>query len=380
MVNGLEVTAQELARRLATATATGGQPPFVLDVRGPDEVAAWPFPGAVNIPLDRLDGFVDLVPADCDVVVLCASGMRSGRAVSLLRGRRPRVRNLAGGMQAWSTVHDVAVTTVGATTVVQIRRPARGCLSYVIASGGEAAVVDPSIDVDVYRDVLDAHGWRLVHVLETHLHADHVSGSRRIAERLGGTLRLRADEGYRFPFEPLDAGARLRAGDAVLTANAVPGHTPGSTMFVLDDAAAFTGDALLLDAVGRPDLGEDAESRAALLHRSLRRSLAELPDDCLVFPAHAAPTAITIGGPVVADRLRSVRRRVPLVDASEAAFVAGICAGCGPLPANQVDIVAVNRGDVDPSAESLPALEAGPNRCAAPNPATAGATVTVTTR
>jgi glyoxylase-like metal-dependent hydrolase (beta-lactamase superfamily II)/rhodanese-related sulfurtransferase len=170
--------------------------------------------------------------------------------------------------------------------------------SYLIGSDGEAAVVDPRRDVDVYLDAAAAQGLRVRYVIETHLHADFVSGHRELAARTGAEIVFGWRAGATFPHRAVRDGDELRVGGARLVFLDTPGHTPESVtvlVFDRDDARprlALTGDTLFIGDVGRPDLagsrGFTAEQMASMLYDSIQGKLARLPDDLLVYPAHGA--------------------------------------------------------------------------------------------
>src|SRR5215470_7360995 len=177
-----------------------------------------------------------------------------------------------------------------------------GCLahaSYLIGSEGEAAVVDPQRDVDQYVEEARRQGMKIKYVVETHLHADFVSGHRELAERTGAKIVFGAKAGV--TFDHLDArdGDVLKVGRAGLRILHTPGHTPESISLLLgdpDDAGkpmkVLTGDTLFIGDVGRPDLaggkGFSAEQMAGMLYDSLREKLMKLPDETEVYPAHGA--------------------------------------------------------------------------------------------
>ena len=175
-----------------------------------------------------------------------------------------------------------------------------GCLahaSYMLGSGGEAAVIDPRRDVEIYLKAAADHGLKIAHILETHLHADFVSGHRELAERAGARVYIGAAAGARFPHVPLQDGFELRFGDCRLRALETPGHTVESVCLVAIDMArspqpwaVFTGDTLFVGDVGRPDLAPNRtpQELAGCLYDSLHAKLLSLPDDTLVYPAHGA--------------------------------------------------------------------------------------------
>ena len=175
-----------------------------------------------------------------------------------------------------------------------------GCLahaSYMLASEGEAVVVDPQRDVDLYLQAAAERGLKIRHIFETHLHADFVSGHVELAERTGATIYIGAKAGAAYPHVPLREGFELRVGQARIAALETPGHTPESMCLVVTDEeksarpwAVLTGDTLFIGDVGRPDLSPAFTSQqlAGMLYDSLHGKLLRLADDVLVYPAHGA--------------------------------------------------------------------------------------------
>jgi len=175
-----------------------------------------------------------------------------------------------------------------------------GCLahaSYIVASDGIAAVIDPQRDVDLYLDYAKQHNLKIEHIIETHLHADFVSGHHELAERTGARIYLGEDANATFPHTAIKDGDTLQFGNARFNFLHTPGHTIEGICAVLTDLASpaqpravFTGDTLFVGDVGRPDLSADhtPQQLAALLYQSLHEKLLKLPDDTEIFPAHGA--------------------------------------------------------------------------------------------
>ena len=175
-----------------------------------------------------------------------------------------------------------------------------GCLahaSYMLASEGEAVVVDPQRDVEIYLKAADENHVSIRHIFETHLHADFVSGHRELASRTGATIYMGAQAGATFPHMAIADGFLLRVGKMRITALETPGHTPESICLVITDEeksadawAVLTGDTLFLGDVGRPDLSQryTAVQLAGMLYDSLHNKILRLADDVLVYPAHGA--------------------------------------------------------------------------------------------
>ncbi|MFZ0732549.1 MAG: rhodanese-like domain-containing protein [Candidatus Sulfotelmatobacter sp.] len=175
-----------------------------------------------------------------------------------------------------------------------------GCLahaSYMLASEGEAVVVDPQRDVDLYLKAAAEHGVTIRHIFETHLHADFVSGHKELAARTGARIYMGGQAGATFAHVPVSDGFELKFGKASIRVLETPGHTPESICLVVTDEdkspapwAVLTGDTLFIGDVGRPDLSprHTPAQLAGLLYDSLHSKLLALSDDVLVYPAHGA--------------------------------------------------------------------------------------------
>ena len=177
-----------------------------------------------------------------------------------------------------------------------------GCLahaSYLIGSDGEAAVVDPQRDVDEYLAETSAQGLQVKYVIETHLHADFVSGHQEIAARTGAQIVFGAQAGVEFDHRAVRDGEEIRLGHVVLRFIETPGHTPEGICVLVSDTATpdkpaklLTGDTLFIGDVGRPDLaggkGYTPQTMAEMMYDSLHGKLLKLPDEVEVYPAHGA--------------------------------------------------------------------------------------------
>ena len=217
----------------------------------------------------------------------------------------------------------------------------------------------------MYLWLAEARGWRITHVLDTHVHADHLSRSRKLAELVGATVHMPEDAPVTYPFSALGDGEVLRVGSATLEAVRSPGHTPESMSYLLDRRALFTGDTLFLSAVGRPDLDatpEGSREKARELYSSLQRLLA-LGPDTLVLPGHTSEPVAFDGEPLGAP-MSEVRKSVSVLREDEDAFVEIIAGRVAPTPSNFERIVELNRAGEAPEDDPTE-LEAGANRCAA---------------
>jgi glyoxylase-like metal-dependent hydrolase (beta-lactamase superfamily II) len=349
-----------------------GAPITVLDVRPATQRAEWCIPGSVHVDAyDALRRGDPTVLADFHlanggrVVTVCAAGKTSMLAAERLRARGLDAVSLEGGMRAWSLAWNTAdVPCPGSSArIVQLRRTGKGCLSYLIGSNGDAVVVDASLEPQIYHRVAGKHGWRIRTVLETHVHADHLSRARALAVDTGARLCLPATDRVSFEYAPLKDGDIVRVGSAGLRVFHTPGHTPESGCYLLDEQALFTGDTLFLAAVGRPDLeasAEQAHHRAHVLHASLQRLVA-LPPETVILPAHTSEPVAFDGQPISAT-LRQVQERTSLLRETEETFVSQILTRLPPTPPNHHRIVALNEAGTLP--DDPTELEAGANRCA----------------
>src|SRR5271166_582765 len=175
-----------------------------------------------------------------------------------------------------------------------------GCLahaSYMLGSEGNAIVVDPQRDVEIYLEAAQKQHLQIRHIFETHLHADFVSGHRELAARTGATIYMGKAAGATFPHVDVTDGFELRVGKLHIRALETPGHTPESICLVVTDEeksqrpwAVLTGDTLFIGDVGRPDLSKmhTPQQLAAMMYDSLHNKLLTLPEDVLVYPAHGA--------------------------------------------------------------------------------------------
>jgi hydroxyacylglutathione hydrolase len=227
-----------------------------------------------------------------------------------------------------------------------------GCASYVVADGREAAVVDPKWDIEDYLALAEEHSFEIRHILETHNHADHVSGKGRLAKATGATVHVPSEAGVGFPHEPLADGDRVLVAGVSITSLATPGHRPEHTAYLVADEArgpepwlVITGDSLFVGDVARPDLAVEAEEGARGLYRSVRRLL-ELGDFAEVWPGHIAGSLC--GGAGMSEKPGTTigfeRRFNRLLAGDEDRFVRALTGTLAPQPPNFRRIVELNKG------------------------------------
>jgi glyoxylase-like metal-dependent hydrolase (beta-lactamase superfamily II) len=230
-----------------------------------------------------------------------------------------------------------------------------GCAAYLFGCGsqGLCAVVDAQEqDVDAYVAFAASKGMRIAHVLETHVHADHRSGGRALAARVGARHCLHRSADVAFAFAPLDDGQRIELGNTLVRVLHTPGHTPESVSLVVSDLRrgpepwfVCTGDTLFVGAVGRPDLPGHERENAAQLHASVRDKLLALPDGVELYPAHFAGSACGAGmSGKPSSTLAFEKRWNPLLGLGRDAFVDEVGSHVPPQPANMEAILRFNRG------------------------------------
>jgi len=221
-----------------------------------------------------------------------------------------------------------------------------GCASYLIGDeeSGEATVVDPAYEIEPYVEGAQRAGLRITRVLETHTHADHLSGHGRLALEHGATVSVHPLAEPEFPFEPLEDGQEVRVGEVAIRVLHTPGHRPEHCCFLVD-GRLLTGDSLLVGDAARPDLAVEAREGAEGLYSSLRR-LAELPQETQVYPGHVAGSLCASG--ISADRTSTIgaevrtNRALSYDDLQE--FVAASAGVSAPRPPTVERVVALNRG------------------------------------
>lgn len=365
----------ERAKQIDTDTLRAwleaGKPVTLLDIRPIQERLDWYIPGSLYFnAYDKLKAnkphalnglYLDkTVP----VVTFCAGGKTSLIAAELLIKQGYDAYSLAGGMKEWSLAWNTAKIVFPEFEIIQFRRTGKGCLSYLIAAQGEAALVDASLPIEVYLVVLKKENLKLKFVLETHIHADHLSRSKSLAEHTQATLYLPVPNKVNFEFEPITENTTFQLGKIDIEAVQTPGHTLESTCFRLSDLVLFSGDTLFTNAIGRPDLKADQEevmNRANKLYHSLQKILA-MGDHYTVLPAHTS-LPVEFDHIPIQGTIGEIKKEMPILQLNKEDFVQAVLQRIPPTPPNYLLIVEKNLegniSDINPVD-----LEAGANRCA----------------
>ncbi|MGD6894232.1 MBL fold metallo-hydrolase [Bacillus infantis] len=368
------MTAEEAAQKVIQKEEM-----FILDVRNHDAFADWKMEGDhfqyLNIPyFDLLDGvgeIMEQLPADKDILVVCAKEGSSVMVAEMLSDEGLDVSYLQGGMKAWSEhLEPVKVGDLkDGGELYQFVRLGKGCLSYMAISGGEATIIDAARMTEAYRGFADEKGAAIKHVFDTHLHADHISGGRMLAEQTGASYWLPPKDAgeVTFDYSSLEDGRTVKIGTTAIDIHALysPGHTIGSTSFVIDGQYLLSGDILFIDSIGRPDLAGLADDWVGDLRETLYKRYRDLSEELLVLPAHF----------MIIDELNddgSVSKKLGTLFAEnhglnisdEAEFRRLVTENLPPQPNAYQEIRKTNMGRITPDEEEQREMEIGPNRCA----------------
>ncbi len=376
-----ETSPAELARLLES-----GAPLQIMDTRSRERVAE----GRIDlVPPDRFHNVPGSILAACatlpvtgldpslPVVTVCGHGKDSRVIAGHLNRMGARASSLSGGMAAWTNLllPRPLDPPQSVDVLIQFDRLGKGCLGYLLISDGEAVIVDPPFDPEAYLEALDSVGARLVGVMDTHVHADYVSGSPALSRQMGVPYYLHpADAMYpydgrpgRVEFHPVLDGDRLGFGRAALRVVHTPGHTEGSVTYIVEERLALTGDFLFVASVGRPDLGRKGREWAGQLWESIHRARREWSPGWAVYPAHyTAPSERRMGSAVGASFQELLAEHPFLQLEDREAFLDRILRPGPVFPDAYRRIKALNLGLAQPDAEEVELLEAGRSECALP--------------
>jgi glyoxylase-like metal-dependent hydrolase (beta-lactamase superfamily II)/rhodanese-related sulfurtransferase len=362
---------KEVSPDLLRSWLDSGKELSLVDVRHTQDRAEWFIPGSISFnAYDKLrahnPGALHGLHLDklIPVVAICAEGKTSRIAAELLRQQGYQVFSLQGGMKNWTLSWNTAKISFANFDIIQLRRTGKGCLSYIIISKGEAIVVDASLPLENYQNILTKEKLSLKLVLETHVHADHLSRSKQVADYYKVPLYLPLPKKVNFDFVAVEDGAVITLGNCAIKAMHTPGHTIESSCYLIEDKVLLSGDTLFVEGVGRPDLKaneEEAVQKSKMLFQSLKKILA-LNQNIIVLPAHIGQPIDFDNTPIQAT-IEKIRQTVSLLKLNEEEFVNTILQHIPPTPDNYLSIVEKNIAgdfsDINPVD-----LEAGANRCA----------------
>lgn len=351
---------------------------FVLDVRNESDFHDWKIEGKnfdyLNVPyfelLDGIDPIKDWIPTDKEIFVVCAKEGSSKMVAEMLSEAGMNASYLIGGMKSWSEyLYKTKAYEDQDISVYQFIRVGKGCLSYMVVSDGEALIVDPARFIDQYESAAKEAGAKITHIVDSHLHADHISGGKELAAKVGANYYLMKSEGATFDFIPLEDHKKIVFNNVTLEVLAVktPGHTPGSVSFFVNNKLLFSGDTIFVSGLGRPDLGNKVREWAKDLYNTVYSKVSEIADDVIVLPGHYADFDEERNAQgYIGEALGHIRKRnEEMFNTTEEDFLDRVEQSASSVkPPNFEEIVAINRGLESADQERMQELEIGPNRCA----------------
>lgn len=335
---------------------------FLLDVRGNDEFSDFKLPNSVNIPLQDVfnQENISKIPRNKEIVTICPHGNRAMIATFALARNGINSKVLEGGLAGWSQVLN-AVKVADNPTVIQIEKVGKGCLSHMVISEGHAIVIDPLFPAKRYQEIAEKENVKIVKILDTHQHADHVSAASKLAEITGALMYESSLEQWDKKTNLLVDKQEISFGNSTLSVIHTPGHTPGSLCYLVDQKYVFTGDILFIESIGRPDLRDNAEEFAHHLYDSLHNKLLKLPSETIVFPTHHG-MAVIPENKVYSTTIEKAKQH-DVLKLSKEAFVKHVVSITIPRPMNYEKIIQINKGTIPIIQTEIPDLELGPNRC-----------------
>jgi glyoxylase-like metal-dependent hydrolase (beta-lactamase superfamily II)/rhodanese-related sulfurtransferase len=381
---------------------------FILDVRTPQEYEFWKLSYDKHdnpklIPIESLflndSNLLKEIPKDKEIVTVCAHGNRSLMAARLLNQLGYNVKSVKGGMAGWNKVYDVAEVAVPKEApfrIWQIRRISKGCMGYIVSSKEDstAVVIDPSRKIyEAFLKVAKENELKIIKIIDTHQHADHVSGVAKLAKAITAETNSKAlayfssleeynSENSEININYIKNEDQIEITKKIsLRAIHTPGHTNGSMSFFIeyyDDtdvkkstqdylqySCLFTGDTLFVDSVGRPDLREEAGKYALLLYQTYHQKIVKLPENTVVLPAHFNGNSIALKhGVPISDTIGSIKKKIKLLSMTEDEFVHFVTDALPSGPMNYKTIIDINKKMLPYDGMEMPDLEAGPNSCA----------------
>ena len=356
----------------------------LLDVRNNEEFGRFKVEGPflskmVNIPYIE---FIEMeeesvakvqVPKDESIRIVCAKeGSAKYVAEILVSNGWKDVRYLEGGIKTWGNM--LAPKLVGSPDgykLYQFIRPGKASCSYGLIYGDEMAVFDPSRNIEFYQNFAVENGCKLLKTFETHLQADYISGSRQLALNAGAQIVAHQNDfqGAAFDYKALKDQEvfKFTKGGPEIKAIHTPGHTPGSTCYLIDNKYLVSGDTIFVLSIGRPDLGGKAEEWSKLLFKKLKNSIAGLDDGLVILPGHYMEWSEANDEQMFLDTLGSIRQKNANIYGirEEAEFVKFIQDNMRKQPDEYAQIRKVNAGLLDVDDEDQEIMDLGKNECAA---------------
>jgi glyoxylase-like metal-dependent hydrolase (beta-lactamase superfamily II) len=320
------------------------------------------------------------VPAAKKVRIVCAKeGSAKYVGEILMNHGFKDVRFLEGGIKTWGNMlAPKLVASDDGYQLFQFIRPGKASCSYGLISNNEMVLFDPSRNAAFYQSFAENNGARIVKSFETHLQADYISGSKQIAAESGAHILGHENDfkGAAFKYQKIvdEQVYSFSAGGPEIKALHMPGHTPGSTSYLIDNKYLITGDTVFILSIGRPDLGGKAEEWSKLLYHTLKTKIAGLEDDLVILPGHYMDWSEANQSQIFSDTLGSIKNRNADIYniQNEDAFIGFIKDNMRPQPEVYAEIRKVNAGLLEVDAEEQEIMDLGKNECAASAQTTQG--------
>ncbi len=374
-----EITPEELIREIETGGAIQ-----VLDVRAPHRLES----GYIDLlPEDRffnmagskivaLDDVAELgIAKDRPVAVVCGHGNSSKNITTFLEERGYLARSVRGGMAAWmnSAYPRPLPAPTGFDHLIQYDRVGKGSLAYLLISDGKALVIDPARNWQIYVDAAAGLDAKITAVADTHVHADYISGASDMAKSLEITYYMHPEDNShvyegtpgKLDITPVDDGMQIEIGRGAIAAFHTPGHTLGSTTFLVSETAAFSGDFLFVRSIGRPDLGGQIGPWSAILWKSVVRAKETLPAGIMIYPAHYSSDSERQDDRSIGATFEAIcQSTAPLRIQTEEEFTGWVKSHVSSFPEAYRKIKVINVGLLEVTPEEAEELEVGKNECA----------------
>jgi glyoxylase-like metal-dependent hydrolase (beta-lactamase superfamily II) len=363
---------------------SGGHDFTLLDVRNNEEFGRFKVEGPhlskmINIPyiefIEKEDESVAQVqiPKEESIRIVCAKeGSAKFVAEILINNGWKDVQILEKGIKTWGNMlAPKLVASENGYELYQFIRPGKASCSYGLIYEDEMVVFDPSRNADFYQDFAKEHGVVIIKTFETHLQADYISGSKQIASDTGAQIVGHQIDFKDAVFEYQGASDQdvfhFSRGGPEIKAIHTPGHTPGSTSYLIDDKYLVSGDAILILSIGRPDLGGMAEEWSKLLFKTLKTKIADMNGDLLILPGHYLEWSEANPEQVFADTLGSIKNKNTDIYGIEEEndFVRFIKDNMRKQPDVYGEIRKVNAGILEVDDEEQEVMDLGKNECAA---------------
>jgi glyoxylase-like metal-dependent hydrolase (beta-lactamase superfamily II)/rhodanese-related sulfurtransferase len=377
---------RELDPSLLKSKIDKGEDLVILDVRTEEEYKSWKisydrYNKPKLIPVNQLfssnpEEIKKYISKDKEIITICAHGQRSLMAANLLEQLGYNVKSVKNGMAGWNKVYDTAEipTSSQRLKIFQIRRISKGCIGYIIFTdkSKNAVILDPPCQIsNSFMEFVRENELKVLAVIDTHIHADHISAAPSISKELG--CLFVTGESYVLENEFLKVKSIPNGQEIVLEDNIklkavqTPGHTPGSVSYLLktmNQQFLFTGDTLFLDGIGRPDLHNKVTEFATDLFHTYHNIISNLDPATIVLPSHYNVESVNVKHTVpLMEPLYKIKEKLNLLPQEKQKFIDFIISKTPPQPPNYRNILSRNQKQQFCEDVNIGDLEAGPNSC-----------------